>query len=105
MIIALDFDNTIIENAPYPSLKYKLKPDIEETIRHFTKDNIFVLNSARYDWYRIPAIFFIKKHKLPIKTPIFNRKIQADIYIDDKNIFCKEVNWKEIAKELERLLR
>jgi hypothetical protein len=31
------------------------------------------------------------------------RKIGADFYIDDKNIFCKEINWFEIYRYFEQL--
>ena len=101
MIVAVDFDGTLVEQVNYPCLQYKLKPNAKEVILRLSKKGfIFRLNTARTTWYRLPAILFIWKNKLPVETFLFNQKAIADIYIDDKNIFCKEIDWLKIEKEL-----
>ena len=49
-------------------------------------------------------LLFIKKQKLPIKINYINKKIPADLYIDDKNYPKQEINWKKIEKYVEGLI-
>ncbi len=106
MIIAIDFDGTLVKHEPFPCFKYEMLDNAEEVIRYFDKLGIeMILNTCRYTWYRLPAIFYIKKHKLPIKTVLFNKKPHADLYIDDCNIFCKEIDWLKIKEEVENLIK
>ena len=106
MIVAIDFDGTLVEQAVYPQIKYKLKPNAETVILRLSKMGInFKLNTARTTWYRLPAIWFIKKNKLPIETFLFNQKVVADVYIDDRNLFCKEINWLKIEEELLNMIK
>ena len=103
MKIAIDFDGTLVEPSTFPTYDYKLKPYARKAIEKFAKNGIeMVLNTARYTWYRIPAILFVKRQKLPIKTYLINKKPQCDLYIDDANIFCKGIDWKKIEKEVLR---
>ena len=106
MTVAVDFDNCLVEYADTPFGEFILKPNAKNVIKKYANRGVdFVLNTARYGSYIDPALDFIKKENLPIKHIISASKINADVYIDDKNIFCKGVNWNEIDKELERLLR
>ena len=106
MTVAVDFDNCLVEFADTPFGKFTLKPYAKEVISKYADCGVrFVLNTARYGAYLEPVFKFIQDENLPIEYELTFSKIDADIYIDDKNIFCKEVNWKEIDKELERLLR
>ena len=106
MKIAIDFDGTLVEPSKFPTFKYQFKPHAEEVIRWFGKLGIsMVLNTARYTWYRLPAILFIKKNKLPIKVQWINKKPQADLYIDDANIFCNGIDWLKIEKEVLKKLK
>lgn len=101
MKIAIDFDGTLVEPSKFPTFKYKLKPNAKEVLNRLSKKGIvFILNTARYTWYRLPAIYYIKKNKLPIQTHLFNKKPQCDLYVDDANIFCKEIDWLKIEKEI-----
>lgn len=103
--VAVDFDGTLIEPFVFPSVRYKLKPYAKEVLRRLSEKGIeFELYTARYGWWRIPAILFCKKEKLPIKTKLFNKKPRANIYIDNRNIFCKKIDWLEIEKEILRKL-
>lgn len=100
MIVALDFDETLIEKIEYPNRKYKLKEDAYKVINkmHNIYKIDFVLNTQRYGWYFWSAVHFIKKNKLPIKIKLTPYKIKADIYIDDKNLGCKKIDWLEIEE-------
>ena len=101
IVVALDFDGTIIEKVDFPCIRYTFKKDAKKIIKELHKNGFyFILNTARYGWYRLPAIWFIWKHKLPVKIQVFNKKPDADIYIDDKNLGCKGIDWKEIRKTL-----
>lgn len=101
MRIAIDFDGTIVKQVLYPSIKYEFMPDAETVIRTLALKHTLILNTARYGWYRIPALIFIKRRHLPIQVPIFNKKCVADIYIDDHNLYCKGIDWLEIEKEID----
>lgn len=101
MKIAVDFDGTLVDPSTFPTFDYKLKPNAKRVLNRLSKKGIvFYLNTARYTWYRLPAIYFIKKNKLPIITHLFNRKPQCDLYIDDSNIFCNGIDWLKIEKEI-----
>lgn len=106
LTVAVDFDNCLIERAQHPLKNFKLKPNAKEVINKYNNIGVtFILNTARYGRYLVPAILFIRKEQLPIKVKLSLSKISADVYIDDNNIFCKEINWLEIGEELERLLK
>ena len=102
LIVAVDFDGTLIDFVePYYSTDFKLKPNAETVLDALSKqDVVFVLNTSRYSWMRLKAIRFIKKNKLPIKASLFNKKPVADLYIDDKNIYCDKIDWLEIQNEI-----
>lgn len=98
MIIAIDFDGTIVKDNKYPSLKYELQENCKEVLNNLSKKHQLVLCTARRTWYFIPAVIFIKKHKLPVK--IYYGKPFANVYIDDKNLNCNKIDWLEIEKEI-----
>lgn len=97
MKIAIDFDNTIIEEVSYPCREYTPKAHAFEIINKLNDDgHVLYLNTARYGWYFWDAVLFIKRHKLPIHVKITPYKIPADLYIDDRNIGCDNIDWIEI---------
>lgn len=98
MIIAVDFDGTIIEKCCYPETHYKLKPFCRSALNILARNNKIVLCTARYGWYYWYCLLWIRLHKLPIYISI-HRKPVADVYIDDKNFNCKEINWLDIVKQ------
>lgn len=101
MIVAVDFDNTLIESIDYPEIHYTLMPHARETIINLSKLGVeFRMNTSRTGWFRLPVIWYIWKEKLPVKTYLFNKKVRADIYIDDSNLYCERIDWVEIEKEL-----
>ena len=105
--VGLDFDGTVIQLKPVYTndLNYKLFPNCKEVLDRLSKLGVeFRLNTARTGIRRVLAIAYIHKYKLPIKCTWLNRKVSADIYIDDHNLYCDKINWLEIEKELMRLL-
>lgn len=99
MLIGVDFDGTIVKDSSFPSFKYTFIDNAEYTINKLHDDgHTFVLCTARYGWYILPAFWFIIKNKLPIK--LHYGKPEADIYIDNKNLGCTGINWNNIYKEV-----
>ena len=99
MIVAVDFDGTLIEEVEFPQLNYNLLPHVSEVIKELHNKGIeFVLCTARYGWYFLPAVIFIKKNRLPIK--IFYGKPSADIYIDNKNLGTENIDWLKIKEAI-----
>ena len=106
MIVAIDFDNTLIDSIDYPSVNYTLMPYAREAITNLHNMGVeFRMNTSRTGWFRIPVMFFVWKEKLPIKTYLFNKKVRADLYVDDSNLFCNEIDWKKIEKEIIKQLK
>lgn len=113
LYIAIDFDGTIVEeNFPYIG---KMKPFANKVINrlHYAGHQI-IINTCRVDDMADQAREFLVNKK--IHFDVFNenhpeliekfgndcRKLGADIYIDDKSIFCQNVDWLEIEYELEK---
>ena len=107
LLIALDFDGTVVKHKDKFTfdLDYELFENCKEVLERLNKKGVeFVLNTARTDIRRLLAILYIKVHKLPIKSQIFNSKPCADVYIDDKNLECRKIDWLEIEKEINKRL-
>lgn len=114
MIIAVDFDGTIVENA-YPEIGEPMK-GAREALQYFREEgHTIIINSCRAGIYadnmrkwlksRMFHFDFINEND-PKRTAQYGgdtRKISADIYIDDKNVFCRSINWFDIMAEVERL--
>lgn len=101
MTVAVDFDGTLVHPIPFPQTNYTMLDNAEEVINRLAKQGVeFVLYTARYGWWRLPAIHYIKKNKLPIKTLLFNKKPRAKLYIDNHNIFCDNIDWLKIEVEI-----
>lgn len=101
--VGLDFDGTVIQLKQYYThdLNYELFPNCKEVLFRLSKLGVkFYLNTARTGTRRLLAIAYIHKYNLPIKYTLLNRKVSADVYIDDCNLYCKCINWLEIEKEL-----
>lgn len=106
MIIAIDFDGTIVEHE-YPAIG-PLKEGAVKALRAFQKagHKIAIWTCRKGEEERELRQFLIQ-NKIPfdtINTPIpgfdlATRKIFADIYIDDKAMTFEE-NWDEIRKLL-----
>ncbi len=97
MIIAIDFDGVIVEDA-YPDIGDPL-PGVRQIMgllhRH---GHILIINTCRTGKYAKKAIKALEKMGIPYdlfnqnypertkKYGLDSRKISADLYIDDKNL-------------------
>lgn len=101
MTIGIDFDGTLVEEVEYPSVEMKPLPRAISSIRKLAKmGHRLVLCSARYGWYRELAKGFILAHNLPIEYSKTRLKPSCDIYIDDRNLGCGKIDWKEIVEKI-----
>ncbi len=105
MIVAIDFDGTIVTNT-YPSIG-KLLPGAKETIQFIKKlGHEIIIWTCRNGMALISAKKFLEKEQIPfdrineqspdrLKRYPETRKISADIYIDDRNLFGF-VSWEKV---------
>lgn len=103
-IIAIDFDGTIVEHE-FPEIG-PLREHAKEAINTIAKHNRVCIWTCRNGDYAVKACKFLNENEIPFDffnaSPIdyINagcRKIIADCYIDDRNLFG-HVNWKEIEQ-------
>lgn len=107
-IIAIDFDGTITNFSQYPKMG-SLRDNCREVIEYIHQNNTIVLWTCRVGKFLDEALHFLGENG--IKFDYINsidsssrdksRKLNADIYIDDRNIFCDEINWLNIRKYFE----
>lgn len=110
-VIAVDFDGTIAEDD-FPVAK-RIKKDVGIVLSHFRKmGGQVIVWTCRTGEALQDAKEFLVKHNIEYDTINANvesmkrtygndpRKVGADIYIDDKSIFMKEVDWHNIGVEL-----
>ena len=106
-VIAIDFDGTITKNYKFPNIIGELREGCKEAIDYIRQNNKVVLWTCRSGKYLTEAVEFLKANGIEVdgvNTDIYaktDRKIIADIYIDDRNIFCKEIDWFEIKRWFE----
>ena len=98
MIIAVDFDGTIVENK-YPEIGEE-RPFAIETLKMLIADRHRVvlwtcregeLLEAAINWCRERGVeFYAANRDYPEETtdnnPHFTRKLKADLFIDDRNV-------------------
>lgn len=106
-IIAIDFDGTIVDHK-YPEIG-TLKPFAKETIQELCLEgHQIIIWTCRYIQKDVKAMVdFLNENKIPYhainKNSFYLKgfwpkpKIYADIYIDDRNIFCEKIDWTEIT--------
>ncbi len=104
-VIAIDFDGTITDKNIFPNIS-DLRENAKEVIKKIAKNNIICIWTCRYGEYAKLAYNFLVEKGIPFNY--FNespgdkisksRKIIADYYIDDCNLFCNEIDWKKIEK-------
>lgn len=105
-IISIDFDGTCTTKNKFPKIGY-IQPYLKECISMLQENgNICILNTCREGGLLNEAVEFLKYHGIVFdyinenpkhKIEMYGdcRKIGADFYIDDKNIFSK-IDWEEI---------
>lgn len=103
MLIAVDFDGTITDGGQFP-VTGNLREGCREVLNELSAcGHTFILWTSREGDYFTEAVEFIRRNELPVILPqIQIGKIYADLYIDDKNIFCGGIDWKEIGEEIRR---
>ena len=106
-VVAVDFDGTITKDNKFPEAIGVVRDGCKETIEYIRQNNKVVIWTCRCGKYLDEAVEFLKANGIEVDGvntdiyPATDRKIMADIYIDDKNIFCEEINWFEIKRWFE----
>lgn len=108
LYIAIDFDGTIVEDK-YPEIG-ELLPNAKKVINYLNRSgHHIIINSCREGSDKERAMQFLFDNSIPFES--FNenhpdlvnkfendcRKIGADLYIDDKSVFCNGIDWQEIG--------
>jgi len=113
MIIAIDFDGTIIQGK-YPAID-GLMPEAKACITKL-KDNghYIIINTCRSGVQLVEAINYLLENGIPFdrvndnhpeQTRLYSnnsRKIYAHIYVDDKNVFGF-AGWVDVYTEILRV--
>lgn len=105
MVICIDFDGTITDKNIFPEIG-KAREHAFEAIRHFQElGHKCILWTCRYGQSLIEAINWLSKNNVKMDAynenlyPLQSRKIVADVYIDDKNVFMvDDVDWYKIEE-------
>ncbi len=105
MVIAIDFDGTITTENCFPNIG-ELRPHVVEAIKNLQEHgHTCILWTCREGIYLEKAVDFLHEHNINLSGYNFSpyqlqsRKIVADVYIDDKNVFMvDDVNWHKIEE-------
>ena len=98
LILAIDFDGTIVDDA-YPKVG-KPKLFAFETLKQLQKDgHRLILWTYRSDIRLNEAVDFCKENGLEFYAVNKSRKIHADLFIDDRNI-GGFIGWGEVYQML-----
>jgi len=116
MILAIDFDGTIAETE-YPKIN-GLKDNAKEKINAlYAEGHTIIIYSCRINQ---PAemmkafldeqgiLYHYINENLPQRTQIYggdSRKISADLYIDDHNIGCEDINWLVVYEQIQSYVK
>lgn len=102
-IYSFDFDGTLVRNA-YPSIGTPISSVVNFAINVKKEGHYIILNTMREGKYLDEAVEFCKRlglefdavnDNLPHMKEFYNnnpRKIFANYYIDDHNLFFKQIN-------------
>lgn len=98
MIIAVDFDGTVVDTFNYPGFNGPM-PGVRKSVNQLRKDgHTLILNTLRNGEYLDQAIRFLSKERIsfnfineshPLNVYAYgqaDRKVGADLYIDDRSI-------------------
>lgn len=105
MVISIDFDGTITEKNIFPEIG-KAREHAFEAIRHFQDlGHKCILWTCREGYYLDVARKFLNANGIELDGynyslyQLQSRKIVADVYIDDKNVFMvDDVDWYKIEE-------
>jgi hydroxymethylpyrimidine pyrophosphatase-like HAD family hydrolase len=118
LVVAVDFDGTI-STEPHMGHELVLQPNCKEVLNRLHDKGVkLILWTCRTGKALDEAIeflaheeifhlFSVTNQQLPeieeLYQPDVARKVGADYYIDDKNLFTK-IDWLEIEKQLTNVL-
>lgn len=105
MVIGIDFDGCLTTKNCFPDIS-ELRPYAKEAIQHFqAAGHKCILWTCREGKYLDEARAFLRLNGIELDGFNFSpyqlqsRKIVADVYIDDKNVFMvDQVDWKKIEE-------
>lgn len=113
MIISIDFDGTIVRDK-WPNIGAPLPGALPAIRRLHAAGHTIIINSCRCGAHETIMKLWLNQHlpgcvdhineNSPARCARYGgdaRKISADIYIDDKNIFCESIDWPDIIKHIE----
>lgn len=117
LTLSIDFDGTIAHEE-YPDIGDPL-PGAKQVINTlYEMGHIIIINSCRAGKYEQKMKEYLYKngikHHFVNENPPWRieqyegldcRKIGADYYIDDRNLFSREINWPDIFSEIMKLCR
>lgn len=114
MIISVDFDGTICEAGCWPEIG-KPVPGAHQALRELRKaGHKIIINSCRCGAAEREMIMWLAVNKYPYDAVNENlperieqyggdsRKISADLYIDDKGMYC-HIDWPAIVDTISRM--
>ena len=107
MVVAVDFDGTITKDYKFPQNIGVLREGCKDALEHIRKKHKVIIWTCRSGEHLTEAENFLKDNGIEVDGinidiyPKTDRKIMADVYIDDKNIFCEGIDWKAIKKWFE----
>lgn len=106
MYIAVDFDGTITKENKYPEIG-ELRPYAKEIINALrNKGHKLYLWTCRNNKELKDAINFLSDNGIELDGynncdyEFGNRKMIAQLYIDDRAYPCKEIDWIEIYENI-----
>ena len=114
MIISIDFDGTIVRER-WPDIGSPLPGALAAIRKLHAAGHTIIINSCRAgaaedamrQWLaeHLPGCIDYINENDPKRCALFGgdcRKISADVYIDDKGIFCDGIYWTEILYEIRK---
>ena len=115
LIIAVDFDGTIVDHR-YPGIG-KEKPNVVKVLKRLLSEGYTLIIwtcrggselIAAYNWLKSKGLEQIPINRnAPYEQINFqpSPKIYADVYIDDRNLGGVPEDWEEIYKLIEKKLK
>jgi hydroxymethylpyrimidine pyrophosphatase-like HAD family hydrolase len=113
LIIAIDFDGTIVEHE-FPAIG-KLRDNAFEVLKRLKKQgHKLILWTCRDSYHLENAIEFCAEHGVTFDAVNDNlhavhfptsRKIYYDLLVDDRNLKWNNDSWLDIEKEIQKVLK
>ena len=109
MKIAIDFDSTICSKPTnYPQIGKPLDLAVETLKELISKKHTLILNTARAGLGLKIAKIYLERNDIKFSVPTGSDKIDADIFIDNKNLGMRlnsdgDCSWLFIRRELKKL--